>query len=410
VASKKPHFETKHGPVVEVELNHPTHLPVYKKVQRYARHPKEAPPIALLSGGSGARKLSEQLIRFTHHSSHILPVFDDGGSSRELRLRLGMPPPGDLRNRLMALSDLSQSGNPEVAKLFRTRLPRAGSRDALQRELEGYLLDDHPQMTRIEPRYRRIIQTHLKRFVNHKPEDFDLSGGSLGNFVIAGSYLAVGDLESVIFEFSQLTAALGTVIPVCTGAGYHLQGRLADGQTWVGQSRLTSEPHRPIRELRIVHKKRGQWVAASPVLNPLAERAIRKASVIAYSMGSFYTSVVSSLLVDRMGEVVRSTRRPKVFIANLVADQETPGMRVSEMLQELARYLESSDSEPGELSDYVNYVLVNDHGMSDAAGHVPVDMVAIRELGVEPIVLPLEGEPAGTHDAELVASVLMSLC
>jgi len=51
-------FETKRGPVVEILLNHPTTLPVYKKVENYESHPKEGPPITLLSGGTGARRLS----------------------------------------------------------------------------------------------------------------------------------------------------------------------------------------------------------------------------------------------------------------------------------------------------------------------------------------------------------------
>lgn len=412
---------TKHGPVAEVALNHPASLPVYKKVHNYQLHPKEGPPIALLSGGSGAKTLAETLVRFTHSSSHVLPMFDDGGSSRELRLKLGMPPPGDLRNRLMALSDMTKGGNPEVSRLFRTRLPKEGAAEELQRELDGFLDESHPQMAKIEQRYRRIIINHLQRFNLHKPPDFDLRGGNIGNFVIAGAYLSLRDLESVLFEFSALAAVRGQVYPVCLGGDYHLKAELEDGSLCTGQSQLTSQEHPPVRKLAIVERLvRGSdggeeevYVEVQPPVNPLAARAIRKSALIAYSMGSFYTSLIANLLVAGMGQAIRRTRRPKVFVANLVQDQETPQMSVSMMLEELWRHLQRSDPQPGTMQDYVQYALVNTHGDTSDDNRIPVDLAAIRELGVEPIVLPVEKDPdnePGVHDPELVAAVLLSLC
>jgi CofD-related protein of GAK system len=401
------------APVTLVKLNHPVSLPVHRKVEHYAQHPLEGPPITLLSGGSGARALSETLMRYTYNSAHVLPMFDDGGSSKELRQKLHMPPPGDLRNRLMALSDMSYSGNPEVSRLFRTRLPAQGAPEELQAELDSYLSDDHPQMSKIERRYRRIIMKHLERFNRRKPPDFDLSGGNIGNFVIAGSYLSVGDLESVIFEFSALAAVRGYVYPVCTGNDYHLKAEMEDGSEWIGQSRITSLSHPPIRRLAIVERQGDVFVEVQPQINPLAEEAVRGTALITYTMGSFYTSIVSNLLVAGMGRAIRETRRPKVFVANLLRDKETPSMTVGTMLQELYRYLSASDPQPGAIEDYVQYVLVNNHGDRSFGGRVPVDLDLIRRLGVEPIVLPLEQDNetvVGRHDVEPIAAVLISLC
>jgi uncharacterized cofD-like protein len=266
-------------------------------------------------------------------------------------------------------------------------------------------------MARIEPRYRRIIIAHLERFASRIPTDFDLRGGNIGNFVIAGAYLDLRDIESVIFEFSALAAVRGQVIPVCSAGLLHLMAEFVDGTAWVGQSRITVEEHPPIKRLAIVAPEGDRTVEARPPLSPLAERALRKAALIVFSMGSFYTSLLSILLVGNIGEVIRTARRPRVLIANLRRDPETPGMSVSAMLLELHRYLAASDPQPGSIEDYVNYVLVSDHGDSDQDERVPVDLDAIRQLGVEPIVLPLESaDSPGTHDAELVAATLLSLC
>ena len=404
--------ETKHGPVVEVLLNHPTILPVYKKVRNYERHPKEGPPVALLSGGSGAKRLSETLIRYTHSSTHILPVFDDGGSSRELRMKLGMPPPGDLRNRLMALSDMTRSGNPDVSRLFRARLSTEDEPQELERALHAFLDDAHPQVRRIERRYRRIILNHLDRFVQQKPAGFDLRGGNIGNFVIAGAYLDVMDLESVIFEFSVLAAVRGEVVPVCHGPNFHLKAELESGEVWIGQSQITSQPHARIRRLSIVEQgDDGEYREVQPRVNPLARRSIRKSALISYTMGSLYTSIIPTLLVQGVGQAIRLTKRPKVLVANLVQDHETSTMTVSEMLRELLRYLRLSDSEPGEMQDYIHYVLVGMHGDTSLGGRLPVDLGQIRHLGVEPIVLPLEdAKIPGEHNTELVTATLLSLC
>ena len=411
----RPHLQMKHpddiqrGPEAVVRLNHPMSLPVYLKVHNYMHHPREGPPVVLLSGGNGARTLSETLIHYTHNSAHVLPMFDDGGSSRILRERLGMPPPGDLRNRLISLSDLSMSGNPEVSRLFRTRIPKEGSPRELQDLLYEYLSEDHPQMERIERPYRRIIINHLTRFNRRKPQDFDLRGGSIGNFVIAGAYLSVGDLEAVIFEFSALAAARGQVYPVCRGGDYHLRAELSDGTTLLGQSRITNEDHAAISRLAIVEEKGGEWAEVRPALNPAAAGAISRTALIGYSMSSFYTSLISNLLVDGVGRCIRHARRPKVLVANLMQDHETPGMTVSAMLREMRAALRKSDTRPGQMQDYVHYALVGDHGDSDAGGRVPVDLKEIRALGVEPIVLPLEQSP-GKHDPDLVTAALLSLC
>jgi CofD-related protein of GAK system len=324
-----------------------------------------------------------------------------------------MEPPGDLRNRLMALSDMTRRGNPEVSRLFRTRLPREGGNEALRQALEQYLDEDCPQLARIEPRYRRIILRHLRRFAQRMPTDFDLRGGNIGNFVIAGAYLDLGNLESVIFEFSALAAVRGEVLPVCLGGAYHLKAIFDDQTEWIGQSRITSNMHPPIARLAIVELKGDQWLEVRPAVNPLVPAAIEKAALVAYTMGSFYTSLVSNLLVPGESSAIRQAKRPKVFVANLTRDIETPGMSVSGMLKELYRYLCLSDEMPGRLSDYVQYVLVGTHEASEENNRLPIDLAAIRDFGVEPIVLPLEDVDAEgrlVHNVELVAAVLLSLC
>lgn len=390
-------------------LAHSVRLPRYERVRHWARYPSEGPAMALFTGGSGAHALSKELIRHTHNTSHILPVFDDGGSSRALRLAFGMPPPGDLRHRLIALADRSLPGSREMVRLLQHRLSADATPQALQSELDAFLGDSHALLAPVAPRPRRKILAHLRRFAEHQPPDLDLRRANIGNLVIAGAYLVAADLASVLAEIAALLAIRGSVVPVCGGGRYYLSASLEDGSELHGQSCISTQRHAAVRELAIVEQDGAGWRRATPELNPLAELAIRDAPIVVYAMGSLYTSLVPSLLVSGVGRAIRSTCCPKVFVANLVRDCETPGMTAAQLLEVVLASLRRSDSRAGEVSDYVHYALVSDHGDSDRDGRIPVDLERIRALGVQPIVLPLELR-RGIHDPETVAATLLSLC
>jgi CofD-related protein of GAK system len=393
-----------------VPLVHTTLLPRDERVRHWAQHAADGPAMVLFTGGRGAHALSKALIRYTHNTAHILPVFDDGGSSRALRSAFGMPPPGDLRNRMMALADRTLPASAEIVRLFQHRLADENAGAALRGELEALLCAAHPLVAAVPPGPRETILAHLRRCAARMPPDFDLRRGNVGNFVVAGAYLAAGDLAAVLAEVSNLSSVRGSVLPVCNGGRYHLCAALADGTKLLGQSRISTQPHAAVGELEIVEPgDEGAWCPAMPQLNPRAARAIADAASVTYAMGSVYTSLVPSLLVSGVGRAIRAACCPTVFVANLVRDCETPGMTASETLEVVLRSLRRSDPQPGAVSDYVHYALVSDHGDSDSDGRIPVDLARIRALGVQPIVLPLEAR-RGIHDPELVAATLLSLC
>ena len=110
------------------------------KTTLYARSPDLGPRILFFSGGSALRDLSQELIRYTHNSIHIITPFDSGGSSAKLRQAFNMPAIGDVRNRLMAIADQTLHGFPDIYRLFAYRFPKDGAQDALRLEL-GAMID-----------------------------------------------------------------------------------------------------------------------------------------------------------------------------------------------------------------------------------------------------------------------------
>ncbi len=405
---------------ISVEVAYQIVIPDEDKMRRFEFAPNLGPRVVLLTGGAGSGTLSEGIKRYTHNSVHIVTMFDDGGSSRLIREALDMPPPGDLRDRLMHLADMTQRGNPAVAGVFRKRLGLVNARE----EFETFLYGTHNLMLSVPEGLRRIICDYLKEFARQCPSDFDFCRGSIGNFVMTGSYLVHDrNIESAVYVISSLAHVLGKVIPVALG-NYHLAAELDNGDLVLGQARITRGELRAtnaIKRLFFVERKTLDAPAVDVKANPRAVQAIMQADLIVYGVGSFYTSLVPCLMTSGVGSAIRLSPAPKVLIANPTADSETFGLKVSHMVAEGVRYCKESDTVSGSTSDYIGFVVANHHGDTGIYrgvgpdpergiyGYIPVDKATVREMGVEVLEYPLE-IPAerGHFDPDLLARIILS--
>ena len=64
------------------------------------------PKITVIGGGTGIPVILKSLRAKNADITAIVTVADDGGSSGEIRQALQVTPPGDLRNVLLAMSDM----------------------------------------------------------------------------------------------------------------------------------------------------------------------------------------------------------------------------------------------------------------------------------------------------------------
>ena len=63
------------------------------------------PKVVAFGGGTGLSVILRGLKKYTNRLTAIVTVGDDGGSSGKLREDLGILPPGDIRNCILALAD-----------------------------------------------------------------------------------------------------------------------------------------------------------------------------------------------------------------------------------------------------------------------------------------------------------------
>jgi CofD-related protein of GAK system len=378
------------------------------RVSRSLRAPELGPRILFLSGGSALRPLCRVLKQYTHNSVHLITAFDSGGSSAQLRRAFAMPAIGDLRNRIVALADESVRGNPQIYRLFAHRLPLHAVGFELDRELQELVSGNAELVAAIPEPMRRIVQTHLRLFAEHMPEDFDLRGANLGNLLLAGGFLSHSrDLDSVLFLFSKLLEVRGVVRPIVE-ADLHLCAELADGTRLIGQHRLTGKEVAPIAsaisELYLVDSLHAAR-RATTTIGERARRSIETADLICYPMGSFYSSVVANLLPRGVGRAIVRARGPRVYIPNTGHDPEQYGMSVADTLEALARYVRDDVGQDVPLGRIVNLVLL-DRDPSHYSMRVDIDRLERMGAQVARLELVTENSRPHAHPQQLTQALL----
>ncbi|MCG8532327.1 MAG: GAK system CofD-like protein, partial [Desulfovibrionales bacterium] len=232
--------------MTNIEITRAVTVPDPHKIERYRKAPQNGPRILFFSGGTALQAVSRDLIQYTHNSVHLITPFDSGGSSAVLRKAFSMPAVGDIRNRLMSLVDSSALGTPEIYDFFTHRLSCEASNKESRDELDQLANGTHPLILAVPYPMRKLIQAGIASFQTHLPDNFNLQGASLGNLVIAAGYLDHDrHFAPVIYLFSKLAEVRGTVRPIANVTA-ELAVTLANGETVLGQHRITGKEAPPL--------------------------------------------------------------------------------------------------------------------------------------------------------------------
>ena len=238
--------------------------------------------VVVIGGGTGLSTMLRGLKQYTSHITAIVTVGDDGGGSGKLREDLGMLPPGDIRNCILALADT-------------------------------------------EPLMEDLLQ--------YRFTEGSLKGQCFGNLFLAAMAGISENFEDAVQKMSSVLAVKGKVLPV-TLDDMKLVAELENGAIIEGESKIPSEV--------IVRKTRIKKIAIKPIdAKPLEEaiKAINNADVIIMGPGSLYTSIIPNLLVKGIPEAICKSPAKKVYISNVMTQPgETDGFKVSNHLKVLMDY------------------------------------------------------------------------
>lgn len=216
------------------------------------------PNVVVIGGGTGLPVVLEGLKKEHVNLTAIVTVADDGGSSGKIRKQMDVLPPGDIRNVMLALSNVDQ----RVVDLFQYRF-----------EVEG-----------------------------------ELSGHVIGNLILTALSQLNDSYVDAIQVLSKVLRIRGQVIPA-TDKPLVLNAEMQDGTIIKGESLIPLQGQ-PIKRVFI-----------DPVdVKPLkaAVEAIAEADLIVIGPGSLYTSILPNLLVKDIAAEVIKTTVPVVYISNIL--------------------------------------------------------------------------------------------
>jgi uncharacterized cofD-like protein len=237
--------------------------------------------IVTIGGGTGNFTVLKGLKNYDVDISAIVSMADDGGSTGILRDELGVLPPGDVRQCLVALSDSSRL---------------------------------------------------MRSLMNYRFEQGGLGGHSFGNLLLSALEKVTGSFEKAVEEVGKILFIKGKVIPVTTHQ-VRLKMILKNCHVLEGEREvyLSQEIEKGYSSI---------YLDPYPKANPHAINEILNADLIVMGPGGLHTSLIPNLLVEGITDALKQSDAKKVFIVNLMNRKgQTGGFKVSDYLAELERFI-----------------------------------------------------------------------
>ena len=244
---------------------------------------KKRPRVVTIGGGTGSYSALLGLKKYPLKLTAIVNMIDDGGSSGVLRDELGVLPPGDVRQCLVALAESS---------------------------------------------------TTLRKLFNYRFEEGGLKGHTFGNIFLSALEKETGSFKKAINEVGKILRIKGSVAPI-TYTKSTLCADLLDGTTVVGETHIDvvekKEDRAPIKKI---------YLKPKAIINDDAKEAILSADYILIGPGDLYTSILPNILVNGVPEAIKKSKAKKIFVMNLMTKYgQTTGYGTKKHFEELEKYL-----------------------------------------------------------------------
>lgn len=237
--------------------------------------------IVVIGGGTGNFVVLSGLKQYPLNLSAIVSMADDGGSTGILRDELGVLPPGDVRQCLVALSSSSEL---------------------------------------------------MRNLINYRFENGALSGHSFGNLFLSALEKVTGSFERAVEELGKILSIKGKVFPI-TANPVRLHMLLNNGKVLKGEKEiyLSNEIDKGYKSIYLVPE---------PKVNQNALDEILHADLIVLGPGGLHTSLIPNLLVEKVNETLMQAPGLKIFVMNLMnRNGSTTHYKASDYLNEIVRFI-----------------------------------------------------------------------
>jgi uncharacterized cofD-like protein len=238
--------------------------------------------VVTIGGGTGSYTLLSGIKNIPDiELSAIVAMTDDGGSTGVLRDELGVLPPGDVRQCLVALSE--------------------------QEDV-------------------------LRKLMSYRFEEGSLAGHSFGNILLAGLEKVTGSFTDGVEIASDILKVKGQVIPI-TESIATLHVILSNGDNVRGEDTInqTHFKEHTIQEL---------YIDETVSINPHAKDAIECADYIIIGPGNHYCSILPNLIISGCRNALAKSTAKIIYIPNLTNKKgHTLGWTVEDYVNDIESYL-----------------------------------------------------------------------
>jgi len=287
----------------------------------------KGPKIVTVGGGTGLSTMLRGLKQYSSNLTALVTVADDGGGSGVLREDLGILPPGDIRNCILALADT-------------------------------------------EPIMQKLLQ--------YRFQDGMLKGQSFGNLFLAAMDGISDSFEEAVKKMSDVLAVTGKVLPI-TLDDVRLCAETDSGDTILGEFNIG---HRNINDKSKINRVYFNQTNVKPLSEAI--EAIMEADIVVLGPGSLYTSIIPNLLVDGVCDALQKTKALIVYVCNVMTQPcETDGCTLSDHIKAIEKHSKkgvidycvvNTSPIPDELSERY---------LKDGAELVRVDTELVEKMGIE---------------------------
>ena len=240
--------------------------------------------IVVIGGGSGLASVLKGLKDFSENITAIVNTAGGGNAEDSMTNELGILPPNDIRQSLIALSS---------------------------------------------------SEDKMKNLMKYKFKNGQLKGQNFANLLLAAmNDICDNNFAKAIQDTSEVLSVTGKVLPV-TLDHVNIGAVLKDGTRIVGEANITD---------KVFERKSGieklflQPAVCEPA--PGVLKSIKEADLIIIGPGSLYTGIIPSLLLKEVADQIRASKALKIFVANIMSEPgQTDGYKVSDLINSIHEHV-----------------------------------------------------------------------
>ena len=281
--------------------------------------------VVVIGGGTGLSTLLRGLKLFPMNITAIVTVADDGSSSGRLREEFNTPAVGDLRNVLVALSE-------------------------------------------VEPLVEELLQYRFDTYS-------DLNKHAMGNLLLTAMYNITGSLTESLEALSKIFNIKGRVLPFTEDKAI-LVAHTTDGEVIEGESKIT-KAGKHIKSINYKNKVK---------VTPQVLKAIEEADLIIIGIGSLYTSIIPNLLSTEVVNSLINSKAKKMYVCNIMSEHgETDGYKVSDCIKKINSYVKDNMIDVVLVNSTEVPDEIKNRYLEETASQIEVDYDVLNNMNVEVI-------------------------